>query len=78
MKDSRLGNYGAVTLLLAILIKFFALRDQQRALPDALVALLSLHVLSRAVAAASSLTCPMCVRVAKPNPWRKTSLGLIC
>ena len=69
MKDSRLGTYGAITLLLAILIKFFALYEiTQHSLPDALVALLSLHVLSRAVAGSLIFDMPYVRESGKAKP----------
>lgn len=69
MKDSRLGTYGAITLLLAILIKFFALYEiTQRALPDALLALVSLHALSRAVAGSLIFDMPYVREQEKAKP----------
>lgn len=51
MKDSRLGTYGAITLLLAILIKFSVLVEINKvSLIECLFALIILHTASRAVA----------------------------
>ncbi len=51
MKDSRIGTYGAVTLLLAILIKFFSLCEISAiSLTEAMIALTLMHASSRAVA----------------------------
>ncbi|WP_076410238.1 adenosylcobinamide-GDP ribazoletransferase [Shewanella sp. UCD-KL12] len=57
MKDSRIGTYGAVTLLLALLLKFqllmeLALFDPQMLVPALIVA----HCLSRVVAASIIFT----------------------
>ena len=51
MKDSRLGTYGAITLLLAVLIKYVSLLEISRlSLIEGLLALIVLHATSRALA----------------------------
>lgn len=51
MKDSRLGSYGSIALIMALLIKFVALSEiSTRALGDGLLALFCLHAASRALA----------------------------
>lgn len=51
MKDSRLGSYGSIALIMALLIKFVALNEiSARALGDGLLALFCLHAASRALA----------------------------
>ena len=69
MKDSRLGTYGALALLLAIMIKFVALYEiMQLGLMESLVALLVIHASSRAVAGSLIFDMPYVRESGKAKP----------
>lgn len=69
MKDSRLGSYGALALVLALLLKWQLLTALlERGAADAAIALLIAHVLSRVVAASLIATEPYVREEGKAKP----------
>ena len=77
MKDSRLGTYGALALLLAILIKFFSLYEIMKlGVMEPLVALLVIHASSRAVAGSLIFDMPYVREGGKAKPLAQNQSGI--
>ena len=73
MKDSRIGTYGAVTLVLALMLKALALADLP--LATAALALLAAHGAGRAAAVVAMRLTPYAV-AGEAQKWKPTPQGV--